>query len=183
MVVQALPSQSKVPNARPVFQEVAEILQQQDTNAPYITITHAVSQSGTTMEEVPASPPATPNNLNTNDDYFDNQTIFTHAAAVPSYHPPSNSSAALSSRSNGIVTAPATAHVSTLERYIPPTTAEEVKDFFSISRRSYLVDRLTELSAKTARSCSSILPKRVPQRSHADMLALSLIHSYDNFAC
>ena len=146
MVVQALPSQAKVSGAKPVFQEVAEILQQQETDAPYITITHAVSQV-ISMDEVPASPPATPNNLNTSDDYFDGQTIFTHAAAVPGYHaliPPLSTP----SRANGIITAPASTHVSTLERYIPPTTAQEVRDFFSISRRSYLVDRLAELCAK-----------------------------------
>jgi hypothetical protein len=144
MVVQALPSQSKSLTGKPVFQELAEEIQQHSSVAPYITITHAVSHVSS-MEEVPASPPATPNHLNTSDDYFDNQTIFTHAAPVAAYHTARAPAVALS-RPNGIIAAPASIHVSTLERYIPPTTSQEVKDFFNISRRSYLVDRLAEIS-------------------------------------
>ncbi len=147
MVVQALPSQSKNPARKPAFEEVAENLQQRASNVPYITITHAVSQV-VSMEDVPVSPPATPNNQVESDDYFDSQTIFTHAAAVPNYHGlPQTSIPPSSARPSGTIAAPASVHIGTLERYIPPTTAEAVGDFFSISRRSYLVDRLTELSA------------------------------------
>jgi hypothetical protein len=146
MVVQALPSQTKTIAGKPAFQEVAEALQQRANQVPYITITHAVSQV-VSMEEVPASPPATPNNQHEHDDYFNNQTIFTHAAVVPNYHGPSQPLISVSTRPTGIIAAPSSIQVSTLERYIPPTTAEEVDDFFSLSRRSYLVDRMTELSA------------------------------------
>ena len=147
MVVQALPSQSKNPTGKPAFQEVAETLQQRATVVPYITITHAVSQV-VSMEEVPVSPPATPNNQQESDSYFDDQTIFTHAAVVPNYHGPSQTTISVSStRPSGIIAAPSSVNIGTLERYIPPTTGEEVDDFFSISRRSYLVDRLTELSS------------------------------------
>lgn len=145
MVVQALPSQTKSPAGKPAFQEVAENLQNQAAQVPYITITHAVSQV-VSMEEVPASPPATPNQQE-NDDYFDNQTIFTHAAVVPNYHGQLQPAVSVAMRPTGIIAAPSSIHISTLERYIPPTTGPEVDDFFSISRRSYLVDRLTELSA------------------------------------
>ena len=148
MVVQALPSQSKNPVGNPAFQEIAESLQQRSTNVPYITITHAVSQV-VSMEEVPVSPPATPNNQIAGDSYFDSQTIFTHAAVVPNYHgghlQPTISGS--STRPSGTIAAPSSISVGTLERYIPPTTGEEVDDLFKISRRSYLVDRLTELSA------------------------------------
>lgn len=146
MVVQALPSQSQSPTGKPAFQELAETLQQRATNVPYIMITHAVSQV-VSMDQVPVSPPATPNNQQESDDYFDSQTIFTHAAAVPNYHGPSHLTASASNPPSGTIAAPSSIDIGTLERYIPPTTAEEVEDFFSISRRSYLVDRLTELSA------------------------------------
>ncbi|RMD40166.1 hypothetical protein DV735_g4954, partial [Chaetothyriales sp. CBS 134920] len=147
MVVQALPSQRKGSRSKPIFQQLAQLLQQQSQEAPYITITHVVS-SLLSMGDVPASPPATPNQLNTTDSYFDSQTIFTHAATGPIYHPPTQSSIESLPRVTGIVAAPASVNVSTLERYIPPTTGEEVLDFFTLSRKSYLVDRMTELSPK-----------------------------------
>ena len=148
MVVQALPSQTRTPNAKPVFQEITEILQAQSQNPPYITIVHAVPQD-VAMEQVPASPPSTPNQINTTDSYFDNQTIFTHAAPVPNYHPVSKSSNPINLRPTGIITAPSSIHVATLERYIPPTTGREVSDFFSVTqRKSYLCDRLAELSSQ-----------------------------------
>jgi hypothetical protein len=72
-------------------------------------------------------------------------SVFTHAAAVPAYHFKSNT-ANMASRQMYNVAAPGTIHISILERYIPPTTGKEVEDFFSLSRRSYLADRLLELS-------------------------------------
>jgi hypothetical protein len=41
---------------------------------------------------------------------------------------------------------PQSVHVSVLERYIPPSSAQEYNDLFSPSRPSFLVDRLSELS-------------------------------------
>lgn len=146
MVVQALPSQAKSADARPVFEKVVEMIQGRFTSPPYITITHAVSQV-ISMDEVPASPPATPNTIYSSDDYFQDQTVFTHAAVVPAYHSLSQPLTISSSRSTNIIAAPSSIHLSILERYLPPTTAQEVEDFFTLSRRSYLADRLLELSA------------------------------------
>ncbi|KAL2431403.1 hypothetical protein ABEF95_007843 [Exophiala dermatitidis] len=147
MVVQALPSQAKSSTTRPVFEKVVEEVQGRSTYPPYITITHAVSQV-ISMDEVPASPPATPNtNYSSSDDYFQDQTVFTHAAAVPAYHSQTQLSTASGSRSTNIIAAPSSIHMSILERYLPPTTAQEVNDFFTLSKRSYLADRLLELSA------------------------------------
>ncbi|KAK5269624.1 hypothetical protein LTR96_005321 [Exophiala xenobiotica] len=146
MVVQALPSQSKSTQVQPVFEKVVEAIQNHCTITPYITITHAVSQV-MSMDEVPASPPATPNANNSGDDYFNDQTIFTHAAVVPAYHSQSNPQLTMGSRPTNIIAAPSSIHVSILERYIPPTTPQEVNDFFTLSRRSYLADRLLELSS------------------------------------
>jgi hypothetical protein len=146
MVVQALPSQSKSTEVQSVFEKVVEAIQNHCTITPYITITHAVSQV-MSMDEVPASPPATPNANNSGDDYFNDQTIFTHAAVVPAYHSQSNPQLTMGSRPTNIIAAPSSIHVSVLERYIPPTTPQEVNDFFTLSRRSYLADRLLELSS------------------------------------
>jgi len=146
MVVQALPSQTKRSGNKPVFEKVVEVLQGHFTLPPYITITHAVSQV-ISMDEVPASPPATPNTHYSSDDYFQDQTIFTHAAVVPAYHAQNFASTVSSPRPSNIIAAPSSIQFSILERYIPPTTAQEVHDFFSMSRKSYLADRLLELSA------------------------------------
>ncbi|KIV78687.1 hypothetical protein PV11_06311 [Exophiala sideris] len=144
MVVQALPSQGKSVNVQPLFEKVVEAVENHYTYPPYITITHAVSQV-MSMDEVPASPPATPNTNYSSDDYFQDQTIFTHAAVVPAYHHQPTVPASIGARPSNIITAPSSIHLSILERYIPPTTAEEVNDFFTLSRRSYLADRLLEL--------------------------------------
>jgi len=145
MVVQALPSQCRSASEKLVFEEVVETIQTRFSLAPYITITHAVSQV-ISMDEVPASPPATPNPTHPSDDYFQDQTIFTHAALVPSYHRPPPPGPVLSPRPTHIIAAPSSIHITTLERYIPPTSVQESTDFFTLSRRSYLVDRLLELS-------------------------------------
>lgn len=129
MVVQALPSQAKHTASKPTFEKVVELVQAQFALSPYITITHAVSQV-ISMDEVPASPPATPSSTYTSDDYFQNQTIFTHAAVVPAYHSLTQSSGVLSQRPTSIIAAPSSIHITTLERYIPPTTSQEVDDFF-----------------------------------------------------
>lgn len=146
MVVQALPSQPKSKEIMSVFEQVVQAIQNRFSTAPYITITHAVSQV-ISMDEVPASPPATPNTNYASDDYFQDQTIFTHAAMVPAYHSPPNTTINIGTRPTNIIAVPSSIQVSILERYIPPTTSQEIKDFFTLSRRSYLADRLLELSS------------------------------------
>ncbi len=146
MVVQALPSQAKSGEVQPVFEKVVEAVQGHFTHPPYITITHAVSQV-ISMDEVPASPPATPNTNYSSDDYFQDQTIFTHAAVVPPYHSQPTPATNIGPRSTNIIAAPSSIQISILERYIPPTTAQEMTDFFTMSRRSYLADRLLGLSS------------------------------------
>lgn len=133
---------------RPVFDKVVEDIQAQFTSPPYITITHAYYEA-ISMDEVPASPPATPNAnySSAGDDYFQDQTIFTHAAAVPAYHSRTAVATVAGPRPSNIIAAPSSIQVSILERYIPPTTAQEVADFFTLSRRSYLADRLLELAS------------------------------------
>jgi hypothetical protein len=132
---------------RQVMDKVVEDIQSQFTIPPYITITHAYFQA-ISMDEVPASPPATPNaHSSSSDDYFQDHTIFTHAATVPAYHFHTGAAHIGGPRPSNIIAAPSSIQISILERYIPPTTAKEVEDFFTLSRRSYLADRLLELSS------------------------------------
>ncbi|KIX99914.1 uncharacterized protein Z520_04551 [Fonsecaea multimorphosa CBS 102226] len=146
MVVQALPSQPRSTDTRRIFDRVVEDIQNHFTSPPYITITHAYFQA-ISMDEVPASPPATPNTNYPTDDYFQDHTVFTHAATVPAYHSHTATFNAVAQRPSNIIAAPSSIHISILERYIPPTTPREVEDFFTLSRRSYLADRLLELSS------------------------------------
>ncbi|KIW84126.1 hypothetical protein Z517_03373 [Fonsecaea pedrosoi CBS 271.37] len=146
MVVQALPSQPRSTHTRPIYDRVVEDVQNHFTSPPYITITHAYFQA-ISMDEVPASPPATPNTNYPSDDYFQDHTVFTHAAVVPAYHSHVTTFSAVAPRPSNIIAAPSSIQISILERYIPPTTPREVEDFFTLSRRSYLADRLLELSS------------------------------------
>jgi hypothetical protein len=167
MVVQALPAKPTSPDMRQVMDTVVEDIQNQYTMPPYITITHAYFQA-ISMDEVPASPPATPNaNHSSNDDYFQDHTIFTHAATVPAYHFHPTVAHAVVPRPSNIIAAPSSIHVSILERYIPPSTAQEVQDFFTLSRRSYLADRLLELSSNNG-SLLLIYPTKQGGQTFAD---------------
>ena len=142
MVVQALPSQIRHSTIKPTFHKAAERLQQRGPIAPYLTISHALSGVG--IDQIPASPPATPNLSDSGDNYFQRQTIFTHGAPVHTYHGPRQMTETVGLM--GTILPPTSVHFGLLERYIPPTGAQEFQDFFSNSHRSYLTDRLIELS-------------------------------------
>jgi len=165
IVAQCLPSQAQTVNHKPLFEEILEIIQSRALQPPYITITHAVPEMRT-MNEVPTSPPATPSASNTGDEYFGNQSVFTHAAVVPTYHNQNhNLTTSLPRPSNNIV-APSTINLSILERYIPPTSPREVHDFFSLGGRSYMVDRLSELSVNHG-SMLLVYPTKAGARTFA----------------
>lgn len=147
VVSQTLPSpahETARPNA--VFTKViAEIqshfgLDQQ----PYITITHAVPPRFDLLD-LPSSPPSTPNIAPGTEDYF-TQSIFAHAAVVPSYHLSNNAIATSVPASPNPIVPPSSVQISVLERYIPPSSPQEGKEMFSLSGQSVLVDRLSELS-------------------------------------
>lgn len=167
MVAQSMPphTERSIDGSKLVFEEVVQSLQQFSTNVPYVTITHAYTdRTSVSLGEIPDSPPATPNTQD-GSDYFDNNTIFTHAAQVPDYHKP-NTTGVVAGR-NPKVAAPSTVNVSILERYIPPTTAAEVQDFFSLSRRSHLVDRLSELTASQDGTMLLVYPTRAGGQTFA----------------
>ena len=111
---------------------------------PYITITHAVPPKFD-LHSLPTSPPATPNLPHMGEDYF-SQSIFAHAAVAPSYHAASGGLLTSTPSSPNPIVPPASVEVSLLERYIPPSNADEYKDLLSSTGHSVLVDRLSELS-------------------------------------
>lgn len=147
IVSQTLPNpaaETAKPNA--IFNEVVAAIQTRfGTNRqPYITITHAVPPRFDLLH-LPSSPPATPNLFVGRDDYF-TQSIFVHAAVVPSYHISDNSLATPAPSSPNPIVPPSSVQVSVLERYLPPPSSQEGKDLFSLSGQSVLIDRLSELS-------------------------------------
>jgi hypothetical protein len=111
---------------------------------PYITITHAVPRKFD-LNCLPTSPPATPNHVQEDADYF-NQHTFAHAAVVPAYHAPTRGLSLATSSSPNPIVPPRSVQVAILERYIPPSSIQEYNDLFSIHGRSALLDRLSELS-------------------------------------
>ena len=147
IVSQTLPSPAKEaarPNA--IFAEVISAIQARfGTNRqPYITITHAVPPVFDLLN-LPSSPPSTPNVFAGREDYF-TQSIFAYAAVVPSYHVAATSLANPAPSSPNPIVPPSSVQISVLERYIPPSSAQEIRQLFSLSGQSALIDRLAELS-------------------------------------
>lgn len=144
---QLLPSPGNLaPSSKPIFERVLEGIQGAfiDHPLPYITITHVLPHQFA-MDDVPSSPPVTPNLASGGDDYF-GQSVFSLGAKVPMYHTPSLTADAPISRLPNPVVVPGSVQVSVLERYIPPTSAQEYDEFFGNNGQSHLVDRLIELS-------------------------------------
>ncbi|PYI25706.1 hypothetical protein BP00DRAFT_431004 [Aspergillus indologenus CBS 114.80] len=113
--------------------------------SPYINITHAVPEQFS-LSNLPSSPPHSPRFSCSNDDYF-NSTVFSSAAVVSAYHDFRGPIQTRPSHSPMPIVPPLTVHLSILERYLPPSSAQEYKDLFSPYRPSFLVDRLSELSS------------------------------------
>ncbi|PYH87741.1 hypothetical protein BO71DRAFT_340374 [Aspergillus ellipticus CBS 707.79] len=112
--------------------------------SPYINITHAVPEQFS-LSNLPCSPPPTPRSLFPSEDYF-NPAVFSSAAVVSAYHDFRGPIQTKASHTPMPVVPPHTVHISILERYLPPSSAQEYKDLFSPYRPSFLVDRLSELS-------------------------------------
>ena len=97
------------------------------------------------LTDLPSSPPSTPNVFAGQADYF-SQTIFSTASVVPPYHTISTSLGPPIPASPNTIVAPSSVQVAVLERYIPPASALEIRQLFSPSGRSALIDRMAELS-------------------------------------
>ncbi|KAG6986694.1 hypothetical protein G7Y79_00074g098910 [Physcia stellaris] len=126
------------PNA---FKTLITTLQTKLEPGQFIEITYAVPPKFN-MELLPQSPMATPNATSGEGDYF-SMNVFSKAVAAVDHSTAIKSSIPSSPRP---VVPPSTVSITCLERFIPPSTAQEYADLFSIDRPSVLVDRLTELS-------------------------------------
>ncbi|KAB8230485.1 uncharacterized protein BDW43DRAFT_164208 [Aspergillus alliaceus] len=135
-----------VPTNDDVFSSLIQAVQRRVHNgqSPYINITHAVPEQFS-LSNLPYSPPNTPRSLFSADDYF-NSTVFSSAAVVSAYHDFRGVIQGKTLRFPMPVVPPFSVHLSVLERYLPPSSAQEYKDLFAPGRPSFLVDRMSELS-------------------------------------
>lgn len=116
----------------------------QPGQSPYINVTHAVPEQFS-LSNLPHSPPSTPRTPTAADEYF-NSAVFSSAAVVGAYHDFRGPLQRQLSHSPMPIVPPHSVHLSVLERYLPPPSAQEYRDFFCPTRPSFLVDRLSELS-------------------------------------
>ncbi|EAU35893.1 predicted protein [Aspergillus terreus NIH2624] len=135
-----------VPPNEDVFGALLHAVQHhfQNGHPPYINITHAVPEQFS-LSNLPSSPPNTPRSPFSADDYF-SSGVFSSAAVVSAYHDFRGPIQAKASHFPMPIVPPFSVHISVLERYLPPSSAQEYKDLFCPSRPSFLVDRLCELS-------------------------------------
>ncbi|OJD10631.1 hypothetical protein ACJ73_09740 [Blastomyces percursus] len=153
MVSQTLPCPpiDRSPSSLPVsaFSNIVEEIQRrlQADQSPYINIIHAVPPKFS-LNNLPTSPPSTPNRMSPDDDYF-NLTVFSSGAPVPAYasHRDSISDDSPGSTHTPMpIVPPYSVHISIVERYLPPPSSREYRNLFSATGPSVLVDRLRELS-------------------------------------
>lgn len=116
----------------------------QPGQSPYINVTHAVPEQFS-LSDLPHSPPSTPRSPTAADELF-NATVFSSAAVVGAYHDYRGPIQRQVSHAPMPIVPPHSVHISVLERYLPPPSAQEYRDVFCATRPSFLVDRLSELS-------------------------------------
>ncbi|KAJ5390391.1 uncharacterized protein N7496_001459 [Penicillium cataractarum] len=116
----------------------------QPGHSPYINVTHAVPEQFS-LSNLPHSPPSTPHSPTAADEYF-NATVFSSAAVVGAYHDYRGPIQRQIAHAPMPIVPPHSVHISVLERYLPPPSAQEYRDVFCATRPSFLVDRLCELS-------------------------------------
>ncbi|EME46253.1 hypothetical protein DOTSEDRAFT_86852 [Dothistroma septosporum NZE10] len=135
----ALPSPS--PEGH-MYSKVIEAIHGSTPTSPtiWINVFHAI-QGRFNLADLPTSPPATPGPPNGGEDYF-TQKVFDSAVPISDYQEDLSSLP----RSPRPVVPPSSINISIVERYIPPTSANEFRDMFNPSGPSLLVDRLVELS-------------------------------------
>ena len=115
----------------------------------YIEVTHAVPPRFS-IANLPNSPPCTPNpptpGISGGGDYF-TMTVFAKAVIAVDHHDTTKTvMSAFTPNSPHPVVAPCSVGISLLERFIPPSSAQEYLDLFSSEGPSVLIDRLIELS-------------------------------------
>ncbi|CDM28405.1 unnamed protein product [Penicillium roqueforti FM164] len=137
---------ASVPKTDSVFTSMVQAVHNhlQPGQSPYINVTHAVPEQFS-LSNLPHSPPSTPRSPTAAEEYF-NATVFSSAAVVGAYHDYSGPLQRQMSHAPMPIVPPRSVHISVLERYLPPTSAQGYRDLFCRTRPSFLVDRLSELS-------------------------------------
>ncbi|KAF2773291.1 hypothetical protein EJ03DRAFT_323788 [Teratosphaeria nubilosa] len=135
----ALPSPSPTGH---VFPQIISEIHNSTPSSPtvWISVFHAIP-GRFNLTDLPTSPPATPGQPIGGEDYF-TQKVFDSAVPITDYQ---EDLSALP-RSPRPVVPPSTINISIVERYIPPTNANEFEKMFNDDGPSILVDRLVELS-------------------------------------
>ncbi|KAJ5925713.1 hypothetical protein N7454_008352 [Penicillium verhagenii] len=134
------------PRTDSIFSSIVQAVHNhlQPGQSPYINVTHAVPEQFS-LSNLPHSPPSTPRSPTAAEDYF-NATVFSSAAVVGAYHDFRGPLQRHLAHAPMPVVPPHSVHISVLERYLPPPSAQEYRDVFCHTRPSFLVDRLSELS-------------------------------------
>ncbi|KAJ5240061.1 hypothetical protein N7468_004680 [Penicillium chermesinum] len=135
-----------LPRNDSVFRSIVQAVHNhlQPGQSPYINVTHAVPEQFS-LSNLPHSPPSTPRSPTSADEYF-NATIFSSAAVVGAYHDFRGPLQRQVAHTPMPIVPPHSVHISVLERYLPPASAQEYRDVFCPTRPSFLVDRMCELS-------------------------------------
>lgn len=136
---------SEVDPVTTAFTPILQALQGNLIGCEYVDLTHVVPHQFN-MALLPSSPMSTPNPNPTSgqSDYF-SMSVFPRA--VKTLHHGEALNTPVPSSPHPLVP-PRSIGVTLLERYIPPSTAQEFLDLFSTETPSVLVDRLDELSPK-----------------------------------
>ena len=125
-----------------VFPTIIESLQNETPTSPmcWINVFHALPGKFN-LADLPSSPPSTPGPSMGGDDYF-TAKIFDSAVRVLDYQ----ENLQTMPQSPSPIVPPSSVDVSIVERYIPPSSANEFSEMFNVKGPSILIDRLVELS-------------------------------------
>ena len=159
VVAQTLPSPIYFPPPKPeepdlapttAFPSLMSALQDKllTGSTQYIQVTHAVP-ANFALTSLPSSPPTTPGITNPQEDYFTSR-VFSSAVALVDRHDTftrrNDNTIIPLLHSPNLAVPPSSTDFALLERYIPPSSAQEFMDLFSLGGPSILADRLVELS-------------------------------------
>ena len=137
----ALPSPSHTGH---IFPEVLAAIRATPSSSSspmtWINVFHAIP-GRFNLQDIPRSPPNTPGPAIGGEDYF-TEKVFDSAVSIADYQ----DDLSQLPRSPRPVVPPSSIDVSIVERYIPPSSANEFIDMFEPNGPSILIDRLVELS-------------------------------------
>lgn len=159
------------PNVTSAFEALLSAIREKiDSTGRYIDIVHAIPLKFN-MTQIPTSPATTPSFQSTSPDYF-SMNVFSKAVVAIDHQDALNTSVPSSPRP---VVPPSSINVSLLERFIPPSSAEEYLHLFATDAPSVLVNRLIELSPNSG-SLIFIYPTAPGAETFANTYLGPLLH-------